>query len=162
MGCDLMERDKNEGAFRQAGVRDFQIGLTDCEIAEEQDVEIEGARAVGDACGAVAAELLLNGEQLLQQLRRLEIRFQHDDGVYKARLGGESNRLRRVERRAGDDAPQGFKTSSCDGECCLGRSGIAGQVRSQSDVGCWHPFQTIAQGRHANWTKRLPDSSNAG
>jgi len=43
---------------------DFEIGRGEDEIAVEQDVQVERARPVGEAGGAVPAEVALDGKQV--------------------------------------------------------------------------------------------------
>jgi CO/xanthine dehydrogenase Mo-binding subunit len=75
MGSNLSERDKNEGALGKARMRDFEAVLADVSVIEHQNVEVERARAVGDAGRAVAPELVFDGEQGLQQIVRSELCF---------------------------------------------------------------------------------------
>ena len=76
----------------------FPVSLADYAVAVEQNVQIERTRAVGEACRAVASELLLDGQQAAQQSLRLKFRLQRNNGIYKSRLIGESDRLGGVER----------------------------------------------------------------
>jgi len=61
MGSDFGEGDEDEGALSESGMRDFETGFAEDEIAIEEDVEVEGAGAVGDGAGAIAAEEALDG-----------------------------------------------------------------------------------------------------
>ena len=70
MRCNFMQRDENKLALREAGVGDLEARFTDFNAAEKKNVEIEGARAVGDGGGAVAAELLFDPEQAVEKLAR--------------------------------------------------------------------------------------------
>lgn len=63
---DLVERNEDECALGQAGMRNFKIGLTELKVSDHQDIQIEGARAVADTCGAITAELTFNIEQRFQ------------------------------------------------------------------------------------------------
>ena len=98
MRGDLSERDEDEGAGREAGMRDFEVGLGDDLIAEEEDVEVEGAGAVAKAGCAVAAEFALDGEEIFEEGARGEVGFEGDDGVEEAGLVGETDGLGGVER----------------------------------------------------------------
>ena len=109
MGCDLVERDEDEGALGEARVRDDETGAADDEIAVEQDVEVEGARAVGEAVGAVAAEVLFDEEQGAEQFEWGEIGFEGGGGVEKAGLVGESDGRGGVERGAGKRRGPGIR-----------------------------------------------------
>jgi hypothetical protein len=57
-----VERNKNEGALGNAGVRHFETGFTENEVTVEKKVEIERAWSVGNRCRAITAELALDGE----------------------------------------------------------------------------------------------------
>ena len=81
-------------------MRDFQAGLGEDEIAVEENVEVEGAGAVRDGGGAVAAEVALDGEEGVEEIARGEMRFEGDDGVEEAGLVGEADGRGGVERGA--------------------------------------------------------------
>jgi len=121
-----------------------QSGLSEVDAGEEQNVEVEGAGAVLEAGGAVAAEVLFDAEKGGQQGMRIEAGFQGYNRIDKARLGGKADRIGGVERRAANYAAQGFKARGRGGERRVGRSGMAGQVRAHSDVGRVHGLQSIA------------------
>ena len=90
-GSDFVERDEDEGALGEARMRDFETGQAEDEIAVEENVEVEGARAVAHAGGAVAAELALDEENGAQQFERRESGFKSDDGVEEAGLIGQGD-----------------------------------------------------------------------
>jgi hypothetical protein len=50
IGSDFSEGYEDESALRKAGMRNFKAGLSDDEIAIEENVEVEGAGAIAD-CG---------------------------------------------------------------------------------------------------------------
>ena len=108
-GRDFSQRDEHEGAISQAGMGDLQIRFFDSEMVEQQNIQVKCAWAVGDACGAVAVERVLDGQKSAKQLPRIQICFQRYDRVYKARLIGEADRGGRIERGAGKDAAQRFQ-----------------------------------------------------
>ena len=124
---------------------DFEIGRGEDEIAVEQDVQVEGARAVGEAGGAVTAEVALDGQQLGEQPLRIEFRLQSDDGIDEARLRGKAHRLSGVKRRAGGEAAQGLKAQRGRGERGWRWTSGAGQVGTHPDVGGRHWFQSTAR-----------------
>ena len=70
MRGDFIERDEDEGALGEAGMRNLKVELGNDEIAVEENVEIEGAGAVGGSQGAVAAVVALDGEQSMKKLVR--------------------------------------------------------------------------------------------
>ena len=147
MGRYFVERNENEGALGQARVGNFEIRFADAEIVVEENVEVEGAGAVGEAGGAVAAELLFDGQQGVEQLARSEYCFKGDDGVDKAGLRGEADGRGGIERGAADDATKRGKARGCGGQRDVGQAGVAGQVRAHSDVSGVHPLQGIARER---------------
>ena len=63
-----MERDEDKGALGKARVGDFKGGFAEDQVAIEEDVEVEGARAIGKAGDAVAAEFALEGEKSAEEL----------------------------------------------------------------------------------------------
>jgi hypothetical protein len=71
-GRDFRERNKDEGALGEAGMGQLEAGFADAEVAEEKQIEIEGARAVGEAAHAVAAVLPFDGKKALQEDARCE------------------------------------------------------------------------------------------
>ena len=146
VGGDFVERDEDEGTFGEARVGNLQMCFVQYQVAEEEEVEIEGAGAVRDARGAVPPEVYLDGEQALEQRARCEACFERDDGVEEAGLRGEADGLGGVERGADDDAAEGGEALGCGGERGLGRASVAGQVCAQADVGGVHCFQGIAGG----------------
>lgn len=119
-------------------MRNFQPILIEFDVVEQQNVEIECARTVGNARRAVAAEPLLDLEQAFEQPARFQGRFQLDDGIDEARLRGETHRLGAVERRAMLQAAQGPKPRSRSRQRCLRRAGPAGQIGAHPDVGRAH------------------------
>jgi len=141
VGRDLRERDENECTFGKTGMRDFEVGLGDDLIAEEQDVEVERARAVWKTGCAVAAELALDSEQAFEQGARGEFGFERDHGVDKVRLVGEADGRGGVERRAGNEAAQGFEARCGGGERGFGRASVAWQVGAEADIGGGHAAQ---------------------
>ena len=141
MWGDLGEWDQDEGSLGKARVRDFESRLAEDEIAEEENIEVEGAGAVGDAGGAVTAEAVFDCEQSAEQFSRRQIRFERENCVDKAGLAGEPDGSGGVERRPRGDAAQRFEALRCGGQRSLGRAGAAGQVGTEADVGGEHPSQ---------------------
>jgi len=95
---DFMERDEDKGALGKAWMRDFQGGFAENQVAIEEDVEIERARAVGKSCDAVAAEFALEGEKSAKELERAKIGLKGNDSVEKSGLIGETDGRGGVER----------------------------------------------------------------
>ena len=144
MGGNLSERDKDEGALGKAWMRDFEAVLADVLAIEHKDVEVERARTIGDAGRAVAAELVLDGEQGLQQSVWGKVCFKRNDGVEEAGLGGKAYRLGGVKRGLGSDVADGCEARNGSGESCFRRPGAAGKVGAEADVCGWHESQIIA------------------
>jgi hypothetical protein len=139
-GSDLGERDEDEGALAETGVRDFEIRLAEDKVAVEEDVEVEGAGAVGGAGHSVTAEFELDGKKFAEQPAGSEIGFKGDDGVEETGLIGESHWHGGVERRTGGDAAKVGEACHYTGECGIGRAGGAGQIGTEGDVGEGHYF----------------------
>ncbi len=105
------------------------------EIAIEDQVEVERARAVGDSAEPVAAEFLLEGEESAEELEWRERSFKSEGSVEKARLIGDADRCSGIERGAGGDAADGSEARNGGGECDIGRARGAGKVGAEGD-GC--------------------------
>jgi len=138
---DLGEWDQDEGSLGKARVRDFESRLVEDEVAEEENIEVEGAGAVGDAEGALAAEVVLNGEKGFEERARRHIRFERENCVDKAGLAGEPDGRGRVERRPRGDAAQSLQAQGGGNQRTFWGAGAAGQVGAEADVGSGHPFQ---------------------
>ena len=64
---------QDKGAIGQARVRNLEVRLVNDLVPVDEDIEIEGAGAVGDGCGAVAAEFALDPEQMIEKLARRQV-----------------------------------------------------------------------------------------
>ena len=115
-------------------MRDFETGLGEDEIAVEEDVEVEGARTIGDGARAIAAEEALDEEKIVKQLARREIGIKGDDGVEEARLIGEADRRGGIERGTRGDAAERGDLLESRGEGGIGRACGAGKVGAERDV----------------------------
>ncbi len=89
-----MKRDENERSLGKPRVGDVEIGVVKHEASKEQNVEVEGTRAVLHAYGTVAAEFALDVEQGLNECRRGKAGFKSNDSVNEAGLIRKSHRLR--------------------------------------------------------------------
>ena len=87
----------------------LQARLADLLVPVYQNIQIQGARAIPNAGGAVAAEFPLDAEQAVEQGVRVEFGLQGDHCIEETGLVGETHGLGGVERRAGDDAAQGLE-----------------------------------------------------
>ena len=96
---DLGQRLEHEAALVHGGMGNGEFGGVHHGVAEEQDVEINGARAFG--LDATAAHLLLDGQHARKKLLRHPFGAQRHDRVQEPRLGGKFHGLGLVERRHG-------------------------------------------------------------
>ena len=64
---DLVERDQHEGPLGEPRMRNLETCLTEAEVTQHQDIQIKCTRAIGDASGAVAAEIALDSQQRVEQ-----------------------------------------------------------------------------------------------
>jgi len=71
-------------------MRNFEVGLGDDLIAKQQNVEVDCARAVAEACCAIAPEFAFDSEEAFKQRARGEFSLERDDCVYEVRLVGET------------------------------------------------------------------------
>jgi len=142
VGSDFNEGDKDESALGEAGMREFEVELREDEVAVEEEIEVEGARAVGEAGGAVAAEEALDGKQGVEEDARGEIGRESNDGVEEAGLGskarGKTNGGGGVERGVCGDAAERGEVREDGGERGVGIAGRAGEVGAEGDVGEGH------------------------
>jgi hypothetical protein len=101
--------DQDEGAFSQARVRNLQTRLAELDVAEEQNVEIKRSGAVADGTRAVAAKLLFDGQQLVQEMPGLQVGLERYHSVDKSWLADESNRCGGIKPRPRDHAAKRAK-----------------------------------------------------
>jgi hypothetical protein len=135
-------------------VGDDEARSADNEVSVEQDVEVKGARAVGEAAGAVTAKVLFDEEQGAEQFEGSQAGFEGGSSIEKAGLIGESDRRGGVEGGTGRDAAKGFKARRCGSQGGLGRAYGAGQVRAHSDVSGVHPASGYREVLWRGWCKR--------
>ncbi len=104
LGSYLGQGLEHEAALVHAGMGKLEGWRVEDHVAVEEHIEVEGARAVGNAVGAVAAEAVLNGQQSFEEGLGLEAGFEGDGGVEKLRLIGVADGLGGVVGRSRDDA----------------------------------------------------------
>src|SRR5208283_4856278 len=97
--CDLVQGDENECSFCKARMRNFQARFMNAQISYHQDIQIERARTVQQARGAITAVISLEIEQAVKEGARRHPGFESNDSVHETRLLGESNGLGGIERR---------------------------------------------------------------
>lgn len=138
VGSDFGEGDEDKGALGEAMMRDFEVELREDEVVVEEEIEVEGAGAVGDGAGAIAAEVALDGKERVEKDARGESGGESDDGVEEAWLIGKADRRSGVKRGAGGDAAVRSEEREGGGERCVGWAGGAGEVGAEGDVGKGH------------------------
>lgn len=140
-----MKRYENEGAFRQAGVRDVKGGRVQDKVTVEKDVEIECAGTVTNPGGTIAAKVVLDAEKRGKERGRRKVGNETDDGVEEARLIGKSNRRCGVKGGAAAHVANGTETLDGGSQSGIWRACRAGNVCAHPDVGCLHAFR-VARG----------------
>lgn len=93
-----MQWHKHKCALRQPRMRNFEIVLAQNQIAEQENVQVERARAIPEPRRAVAAKLALQVEQGMQQLARSKIGLKPHNGIEKSRLIGKAYRSGGIKR----------------------------------------------------------------
>jgi len=126
VGCDFIQRNEDEGSLSQARMRNLEAGLGENKIAVEQEVEIEGAWAVGNRARAIASEETLNREKRVKERAWRKIGFKRDDGVEKARLIGNADGRGGIKRGTRGDAAESGDSLKGGGERGIRRTGGAG------------------------------------
>ena len=104
-GGDFGERGEDEAALGQARMRYDEVAGADGGAGVEEDVNVEGARAVVEA--QAAAELMFDGLSGVEKLQRNKKRFGGNAAVEKPRLRSEADWLGGVERGTPEDADAG-------------------------------------------------------
>jgi hypothetical protein len=102
--------------------------FTHLEVTQDQNVEVKGAGAVGNACGSVAAVDFLDAKEVIKEGMRGKFCVEGYNRIEKTRLIGETNGGGAVERGSAQETAQGFEVRSGGGEGSFGRTGGAGQV----------------------------------
>ena len=145
MRSDFVERNEDEGALGEARVGDLETGLGDDEIAVEKDVEVEGARAIGNGGGAIAAEFALDGEEGGEEIAGSKRGFEGEGGVEEERLIGEADGGGGVERRLRGDAADCGEARGSRGERGFRGAGGAGEIGSEGDGREGHADKRVAE-----------------
>lgn len=158
-GRDFRQGHEDEGALGEAGMGQLQAGLAEAEVAEEKQIEIEGAGAVGQAARAVAAVPGLDGEQAHEQSARGKAGLQGDDGVDEAGLVRDADRRGGVKRRPGADLPERGERVERGGEGGLRSAAGAGKVGAEADVCGAHSSQSNPAGREDESGRRRVSGS---
>jgi hypothetical protein len=135
---DFGEGYEDESALCETRVGNFQAGLREDEIAEEENVEVEGAGTVWDCGGAITAEEALDEKEGGEEGSRSERGVKDDDGVQEAGLICEADRGSGIERGARGNASDVRELRKGGGERGIGMAGVAGKVGAEGDVGEGH------------------------
>jgi hypothetical protein len=149
IGSDFGEGHEYESALGEAGMRNFKARLRKDEITVEENVEVEGAGAVGDGGGAITTELALDEKEGGKEGARSERGVKDDDGVQEAGLIEESDGGSGIERRTSGDVSDGRELREGRGERGVGMAGEAGKVGAESDVGAGHAVTRVASLRRS-------------
>lgn len=139
IGCNLGQWNQDKSAGSEPRVRNVQVELVKDIVAEEEQVQVQRARPIGNACAAVAPELTLDPEQAFQQAARAEFGFEGHNGVHEAGLVGVSHGFGGVDRRAADNAAQGPQAFCRCFKRGVGRPEGCGHVPAHANVGNLHP-----------------------
>jgi hypothetical protein len=154
-GSDFGEGYEDEGALGEAGMRNFEAWLGENEIAVEENVEVEGAGAVGDSGGAVTTEEALDEEKGSQEGARGERGVKGDNGIEEAGLIGEADGGSGIQRGVRGDASDGRKLREGRGEGGVGMTSRAGKVGAEGDVGEGHAGTRVASWRGSRASRIL-------
>lgn len=104
---ELREWLEGERTLVQPGVWQRQSRRVECQLVEEQQVEVDGARAVARP-NPSAAELPLDCEERAQELLRRERGVHRDGGVEEPRLLEEPDRVGLANARHREDLDSGL------------------------------------------------------
>lgn len=130
-GGNLGQRRENEAALGEAGMRQGEPGRADDEVAEQEQVEIERARAVGQVTGAVATVVAFRGEEEVEQRFRIERGGQGDGCVHKGGLVCKADGFGAVERGSRSDCAGASEIVHRGDDGLLGRAGGRGEIGSE-------------------------------
>jgi len=137
-GSDFVEGHEDEGALCETGMGNFKAGLREDEIAVEENVEVEGAGAVGDAVQAVAAKSALDFEEVFEEGQGIEGCFESGCAVEEGGLVGVSDGFRGVPGGFGDECSKFGEAKNGSVKGFARRAGGAGKVGAEGDVGGLH------------------------
>lgn len=124
-GSYLRKRHEDKSALGHAGMGYLEVWSTENPIAVQQNVEIEGTWAVGDAMASVAAEAAFEGKETGEQGFGGEAGFEGYGGVEELRLIGIADRGGRVQRRLRDNGAKLVEAQDGGLKRLAGRAGGA-------------------------------------
>jgi Subtilase family len=117
-------------------VRQLEARLVDLLGVVEQEIEVEGARALGRPDRAISPEAGLDGQQQAEQLPRGELRPELGGSVQEPRLVEVTDRIGLLERGEGDHVDPGCPAQLGNGGANRGLA--VAEVRPQRDEGPRH------------------------
>jgi hypothetical protein len=144
VGRNFGEGYEDEGALREAGMRNFKAGLGEDEVAIEEDVEVEGAGAVGNGGGAVTTEETLDEKEGGEKGARSERGVKGEDGIEETGLICEADGGGGIQRGTRSDASDGREVREGRGERGVWMTGRAGKVGAEGYVGKGHAGTRVA------------------
>jgi hypothetical protein len=152
-----MEGYEDKSPLGETRMGNVKFEFVQNEGAEHQDIEVDGARAVEKAGGAVAAELALDAEKGRQEGGGGKVCFEGDDGVDETRLVVDSDGRGGIEGRPAGDAADGAEALGGSHERGDRRTDGAGNVGAHPDVSSLHEFKGSAAGAGAEglWDYQL-------
>ena len=134
-GIELGERLEREHPLVQARMRELEAGLVDREPVHQQEVEVDGSRAVPRP-RAHPPELPLDLEQRREEGRRSQRGIDRDRCIEKSRLVEKPHGIGLPERRHRDDVDLRTLVEELD-RACQRRRPVT-EVRSEPYVGTTH------------------------
>jgi hypothetical protein len=146
-GSDFGEGYEDEGALREAGMRNFKAGLRENEIAVQENVEVEGAGAVGDSRGAITAEEAFDEKKGGEKGARRERRVKGDDCIEEARLVWDADGGSGIKGRTRGGASDGREVREGRGERGVWMAGGTGKIGAKADIGEGHAGTRVASWR---------------
>jgi hypothetical protein len=127
-GGDFGEGGEDEAAFVQGGVGKGEIGCLHDEIAVEQEVEVDDARAFGWGGGAVSTHGVLDGEEVVEEVEWGESCVEEGGGVEEAGLVEVANGVGGVEGGYGGDVTEGGEAAEGFAEVGVGWAEERGKI----------------------------------
>lgn len=94
----------------------LKSGLADFLVSEYQNIQVKRARAIPNARRTVAAELLFDPQQAVEQRVGIERGLQDYHCIEKSRLFGKTHGLGGVQGRPSDHPAQRLEPSPCCGQ----------------------------------------------
>jgi nicotinate-nucleotide adenylyltransferase len=134
---DFGEGDEDEPAVGESGMREREAGRVHDQVANEEQIEVEGAGPVGLTGAAIPAKAALGGEEEIEEGFGAEGCSEGNGGVHEGRLIREPYGIGAVERGATDENSCGGEVFGSGKNGLLGRAGGRGKVGAKSDRGQW-------------------------